>query len=270
MADNTVTLVLDGEVPLQEFSKAIVAFNELVKALSVEAGGGLDWVMQDLQVSSALASALAIGEEPKIEAVVTSYETVAQALEENTEIPYSEPVRVAANKIVSIEDHRIKAVRFETAKRESTVHLAPIAPIKAGDVQMVSAARPQSKRFTSKLSARAVIPAYGAIQGRIQTLSSRGALRFTLYDLLYDKAVSCYLAEKKRELIRDSWGSLAIVEGIVSRDPITGRPLSIRQVSEITPMKESESHVDYRQARGIAPSITGLSPEDAIRRIRDA
>ena len=223
MADNTVTLVLDGEVPLQEFSKAIVAFSELVKALSIEAGGGLDWVMQDLQVSSALASALAIGEEPKIEAVVTSYETVAQALEENTEIPYSKPVRVAAKKIVSIEDHRIKAVRFETAKRESTVHLAPI---KAGDVQMVSAAPSQSKSFTSKLSARAAIPAYGAIQGRIQTLSSRGALRFTLYDLLYDKAVSCYLAEKKRELIRDSWGSLAIVEGIVSRDPITGRPLS--------------------------------------------
>ena len=182
MADNTVTLVLDGEVPLQEFSKAIVAFNELVKALSVEAGGGLDWVMQDLQVSSALASALAIGEEPKIEAVVTSYETVAQALEENTEIPYSEPVRVAANKIVSIEDHRIKAVRFETAKRESTVHLAPIAPIKAGDVQMVSAARPQSKRFTSKLSARAVIPAYGLFREESKPcpVAARCALLFMI------------------------------------------------------------------------------------------
>ena len=131
MADNTVTLVLDGDVPLQEFSKAIVGFSELVKALSVEAGGGLDWVMQDLQVSSALASALAIGEEPKIEAVITSYETVAQALEEDIEIPYSEKVRVAAKKIVSIEDYRIKAVRFETAKREATVR---ISPINEGDV----------------------------------------------------------------------------------------------------------------------------------------
>lgn len=267
MPDNTVTLVLDGEVPLQEFSKAIVGFSELVKALSVEAGAALDWVIQDLQMSSALASVIAIGKQAKIEAVITSYETVAQALEENTEIPYSEPVRVAAKRIVSIEDYRIKAVRFETAKRESTVR---IDPIQAGDVQMVSAAPPQSKSFASKLSARAAIPAYGAIQGRIQTLTSRGALRFTLYDLLYDKAVSCYLAEEKRELIRDLWGSLAIVEGFVSRDPITGRLLSIRQVSEITPVKEPESRFDYQQAQGIAPSMTGLSPEEAIRRIRDA
>ena len=255
MPDNTVTLVLDGEVTLPEFSKAIVGFSELVNALSVEAGGGLDWVMQDLQVSSALASALAIGEEPKIEAVVTSYENVAQALEQNIEIPYSAPVRAAAKKLVSIEDNRINAVRFETAKREFIVRIAPIS--------IATAVSPQ-------LSARATIPAYGAIQGRIQTLTTRGALRFTLYDLLYDKAVSCYLAEEKRELIRDSWGSLAIVEGVVSRDPITGRPLSIRQVSEITSMKKSESRFDYQQARGIAPSITGLSPEEAIRRIRDA
>jgi len=266
MPDNTVTLVLEGQVPLQEFSKAIVGFSELVNALSVEAGGGIDWVMQDLQVSSALASALAIGEEPKIEAVVKSYETVAQALEENTEIPYSEPVRAAAKKVVSIEDYRVKAVRFETAKRESVVR---IAPIEEGDVPMVSADPPQSKSPSLKLNARAVRPAYGAIRGRIQTLTSRGALRFTLYDLLYDKAVSCYLAEEKRELIRDLWGSLAIVEGLVSRDPITGRLLSIRQVSEITPVEEPGARFDYQQARSIAPSVTGLSPEEAIRRIRD-
>ena len=40
MPDNTVTLVLDGEVTLSEFSKAIVGFSELVNALSVEAGVG--------------------------------------------------------------------------------------------------------------------------------------------------------------------------------------------------------------------------------------
>ena len=267
MADNTVTLVLDGDVPLQEFSKAIVGFSELVKALSVEAGGGLDWVMQDLQVSSALVSALAIGDEPKIEAVITSYETVAQALEEDIEIPYSEKVRVAAKKIVSIEDYRIKAVRFETAKREATVR---ISPINEGDVPMVSAVPSQSESVASKLGVREVNPAYGAIQGRIQTLTSRGRLRFTLYDLLYDKAVSCYLSEEKLEMIRGLWGSVAIVEGFVSRDPITGRLLSIRQVSGITPVKEPESPFDYQQALSIAPSMTGLSPEEAIRRIRDA
>jgi hypothetical protein len=95
-------------------------------------------------------------------------------------------------------------------------------------------------------------------------------LRFTLFDLFYDKAVSCYFAEGKQELIRDMWGQLAVVEGIISRDPVTGRPLSIRQVNTVMPLAENAAHFDYQEARGVAPSLNGLSPEDAIRRIRDA
>ena len=127
MAANTVTLVLDGEVTLSEFAKAITNFGELVKALSAESGApSLDWIIQDLQVSSSLASVMAIGEEKAIEAVITSYENVGQALESNSEIPYSEPVRSAAKKIVSIEDYRrIPSVRFETAKREAIVRIRP-------------------------------------------------------------------------------------------------------------------------------------------------
>jgi hypothetical protein len=101
-------------------------------------------------------------------------------------------------------------------------------------------------------------------------LTNRGSLRFTLYDLLNDKAVSCYFSEGKQELIRDMWGKLAIVEGIVSRDPINGRPLVIRQVNNLTPLDELGRHFEYQDAMGVAPSLSGLSPEEAIRRIRDA
>ena len=34
-------------------------------------------------------------------------------------------------------------------------------------------------------------------------------------------------------------------------------------------IKEPEKRFDYQRARGCAPSLTGLSPEEAIRRIRD-
>lgn len=271
MADNTVTLVLDGEVPLSEFAKAIANFSELVKALSAESGApSLEWMIQDLSVSSALASAMALGEEKVVEAVITSYENVAQALESDADIPYSEPVRTAAKKIVSIDDYRrIPTVRFETARRESIVR---VRPPRSADVKATADVITLEREVAPlpQLAARPALPAYGGVQGRIQTLTTRGGLRFTLYDLLYDKAVSCYLAEDRKDILRDLWGSLAVVEGFVTRDPVTGRPLSIRQVAEITPIREPVSKFDYQQARGAAPSLGGLSPEEAIRRIRDA
>jgi hypothetical protein len=113
-------------------------------------------------------------------------------------------------------------------------------------------------------------PAYGAIKGRIQTVTTRGSLRFTLYDIMHDKAVSGYFAEGKQDLIRDLWGHMVMVEGMVTRDPLSGRPLAIRQVRDIEPLPEPSLTFDYMDARGVAPSLNGLSPEEAIRRIRDA
>lgn len=102
----------------------------------------------------------------------------------------------------------------------------------------------------------------------MQTLSSRGGLRFTLYDLLHDKAVSCYLAEGYEEIMRDLWGKIATVEGLVTRDPLSGRPLAVRQITTVTP--KPDLPISYRDARGAAPSLTGLLPEHPIRRLRDA
>ena len=111
-------------------------------------------------------------------------------------------------------------------------------------------------------------PAYGALAGRIQTLTNRATLRFTLFDDLYDRAVSCYIQEGHEDILRAVWGKRAIVEGLISRDPQSGRPLSIRGVSNIRPIPEENG--DYRKARGILPPPEGADkPEDIIRRMRD-
>lgn len=268
-ADNTVTLVLNGDVSLEEFSKAIGSFAELIKALSAESGDPtMDWIVQDLQVSSSMATAaVLVGEEEKIQAVINGYADVGSALENKTDIKHSEAVKVAARKIISITDKRVRSVSFDTEKRAALVRLHK------PEIEVPSAAALPVASSTSSYPlqvVRAAGAAYGAVQGRIQTLTNRGNLRFTLFDLHYDKAVSCYFAEGKQEAILGLWGKLATVEGYVTRDPLTGRPLSIRQVDNITPLAESESPYDYQQARGVAPSLTGLSAVDAIRRIRDA
>ena len=43
------------------------------------------------------------------------------------------------------------------------------------------------------------VAALGAVTGRVQTLSSRGGLRFNLYDALLDKLVACYLAPGRKK-----------------------------------------------------------------------
>jgi hypothetical protein len=114
------------------------------------------------------------------------------------------------------------------------------------------------------------MPVYGAIEGRIQTLTNRGSLRFTLYDTHNDKAVSCYVAEGQEDLLRDVWGRRALVEGRIRRDSQTGRPLTIRDVRRIVPLPEPEPYRFY-EARGILPLMPGEEmPEERIRRLRDA
>ena len=106
--------------------------------------------------------------------------------------------------------------------------------------------------------------AYGGVTGRIQTLSSQGGLRFTLFDTFFDRAVSCYLAEGQEELMRDVWGRMAVVEGLVTRDRATGRPQVIRSVRGVTVVRDAEPDA-YLASRGVLRDATARrSPEEAV------
>jgi hypothetical protein len=267
MADNTVTLVVNGEVSLETFSQALAHFNELIQGLNEETNASVEWLIQDLQVSSAVVASMGKGEAKQVENIVVAYEDVASSLEKDTEIKHSPRVNKAALQLRSLPDKRVPSILMQTAKRDAVVqnriHLVPVST-------SVAIAELPVPQVAPKPAIGSIIPAYGAIEGRIQTLTNRGGLRFTLYDLLYDKAVSCYVAEGKQELLRDMWGKLAMVEGVISRDPENGRPLSIREVGGITPLSDAGGPLEYQEARGAAPSLNTLSPEEAIRRVRDA
>lgn len=274
---DTLTIIMEGEVPLGEFARTVSSFYELVRALSVEVGApDLDWVLDDLQFSSAVATARASQNPESAAKVVSAYADVAHSLETGTPIGYSPRISSAAEKVISISDARVKALRFETPFREAVVRLRhegtvePRKTIAEPTETGAEAAHPSlvSKRPVITTASPATL---GGLQGRVQVLSNRGGLRFTIYDLLYDKAVSCYVAEGKEELLRDVWGKLAVVEGMITRDALTGRPLAIRHVSNITPLQDTQPKSrDYEDARGSFPRFVDTSPEDAIRRLRDA
>lgn len=172
MRSDTVTLILSGEVPLETFANAIHRFSDLVTGLSIEKNAGdLDWILNDLQISSAVATALGRGEEEKVIRVVRAYEEVGTALERAEPIPYSKRVQIPARALRAIVGGRIESVILETAQRE-----AIIRPTVSDRIAV-------TEHVTARLSSPSPSPlrplpaAYGAVEGRVQTLSSRGGLR---------------------------------------------------------------------------------------------
>jgi hypothetical protein len=261
MADDSLTLALTGDdIPLADFAVAVSRFRSLVDALTAEVatGSDIEWVLTALDFSSAITTVRGrttkADADGQVQRVIRAYEEAGDAVVRGVPIPYSSKVAGEVVALTSLINGKIKSIRLETAEREIIV----LTPHTAQPAAVTVALAPAGGG------------SYGAVEGRVQTLTNRGALRFTLYDTLNDRAVACYLAEGREDLMRDVWGKRAIVEGWVQRDPLTGRALSVRRVSEITVLPENEPG-SYRAARGILPLRPGdLLPEVMVRRLRDA
>lgn len=259
MRRETITLVLDGDVSLAEFARAIGWLRTLLNRLSEEVGDGveIDWNVDDLERGSTVASfrgtARKPTQQPQVTEVVKAYGEVGLALERHYRVPYSPDVARAADNIAGVLNGRVEAIRFETEEIDATVRATETTADRHDDWEL-----PPSTA------------AYGAVEGRVQTLTNRGGLRFTLYDLLNDRAISCYLREGHEDIMLNLWGRLVTVEGVVRRDPATGLPQTVRQITRVEPMPEAELDT-YQEARGAIPLAPGAPlPEEVIRRLRDA
>ena len=249
MPETTLTVVLDGNVPLDQFADGMQRFRRLVETLTQEVSGKAEiaWIVDELAGGSAVATIRGEAEQVEdVERVVRAYAVVGRALERHEVIPYSPRVANAARRLTAVLGGKITSIRFETETDTSTV---------------TEGAADQS---------RAYLAAFGAIEGRIETLRSRRRLSFTLYDSLNDQAVFCSLRPDQADLVRNAWGRRVVVEGWMKREPTTGRPIEINPVEAIDVLPEVEPG-SYRRARAVAPARPGSpSVEDAIRRLRDA
>jgi hypothetical protein len=250
LASETVTVFLGGEPTLDDLATAFDALREMLGGLAAEARrSDIAWTVDALEKSSALASFRGVGAREDVEQVTNLYLATAQMMRDRKPVP-SRVTKAAERFLRLLDDERVPEIRFETADDDVTISAAAQAP------RTVQVLRPSG--------------IYGAVEGRVQTLSRRGTLRFTLYDLVHDKPVSCYLQEEQEDLMRDAWGRIAVVEGVVKRDPITGRPQTIRQVRRVHLVHDGERG-DWRQAEGALQGVGDDEPaETAIRRLRDA
>jgi hypothetical protein len=249
MANDIITLALSGDVPLGTFDTAVRHFTALVNAITSDlAIPDIEWGISALETGSAIISIRGESNDiAGIEKAVRAYSSVGKALEEQRPVPYSERIAREAIAIAGVISERVPYVRFETLESDATIY---------------------SKTPQNVVSP--IVISTGAIEGKIQTLTNRKGLRFTLFDTLHDKAVSCYLQEGQEDLMRQSWGKRSIISGKISRERFSGRPVSIRDISNVELLPESAPG-SYLKARGIVPRLPNSPrPEEVIRRLRDA
>ncbi len=252
MPDNTLTIALEGDVSLNQFRETLNRFTNLVFSLAREVAPGIDidWLIDDLQAGSAIATivGLAQEEEPVIR-VVRSYGKIGNALEHREPIPFSSNIVREAKALTEVIGGNIVSVRFMTAESDSIIY-------GAFDLER-----------TISLMRRT---SFGVVKGKVQTVSNRGKLKFTLYDSTFDKAVPCYLQEGQEDLMREIWGKSVIISGRITREPDNGRPISVREITSIDPLIVVDPG-SYKIARGILATENDTEPaEVSIRRLRDA
>jgi hypothetical protein len=150
----------------------------------------------------------------------------------------------------------VKSIRFETREKDSEI-LSPMSPDSpAGEVQ--EDAPPASSN------------SLGSVRGRIQSITSRKSLQFTVYDINSDRAVSCYLEPGSENFMRRAWGKIAIVSGLVRRNLQTGEITTVRHIRPDNIQIIPEISGSWRDAIGASRSRKNeILPEVAVRRGRD-
>lgn len=248
---DTLTIALNGDVPLRDFSTAMVHFHSLVEALSSEVAGDtkIEWTIDALESGSAVATVRGHSERAiAVSSVVTAYALVGKSLQFSRPMPYTERVKRPAVALTELLDNKITSLRFETPDEDIVIASHYIE----GGIPEVNQPR----------------YAFGAVKGIVETLSRRRGVRFTLYDTLFERPISCYLAEGEEDQIKDYWGKMVIVAGRIGRDAESGRPFAVRDISRIALIRSGQPG-SYKNARGVLELDPGQTPEGVIRAVRD-
>lgn len=251
---DSVTLRLDGSVTMANFARATSDFSKVLAELAKERGADarVEWVVSGLEYGSAILTAaprpVSEEDEELVTALVDDFIEVARQVQEHPTV-LDRPVLRLIHSIsqVAVDDEH--EVVFETAESE---------------VSFLRGSQPVPSQRQSKV-------VLGTIRGRVQTLQQRKGLRFVLYDLVHDKAVTCYLSEAQEGLMRNAWGRLVEVSGTITRDLVSDRPRAVRRVTDVRVLADDGDAFDFRRARGAIRPVPDSPPSEVlIRRVRDA
>lgn len=253
MPNNTLTFEIGGQIQLKDLDTGIRLFTRLINTLTPR--DGVVWIVHDLQPGSAEVTLKCEAAEAVAERVMRDCESIGKHMSNGTS-DY-EPVLFAIDKRGAME--AAKKIR-EFAASESIEYVGIQMESMYFTIRPIDAPPPRSASRATDI---------GVITGRVQTLSNRGGLKFTLYDDTHDKAVTCFLRSGQEGIMREAWGRRAKVTGAIKRDTV-GKPTVINEIADVELIAEVPPDA-YKQARGAIPWNPGDKlPEEVIRQMRDA
>ncbi|MCY3748548.1 MAG: hypothetical protein OXG64_04550 [Chloroflexi bacterium] len=104
---------------------------------------------------------------------------------------------------------------------------------------------------------------FGSIEGTVEKLAKGHAAKFAVYPDEASRGVPCYLSPEDEARMAGLWRKRVRVEGLLRRDSGTGRPLSIRDVTNIELLEPPAT--DPADLWGILPAAGDRKPEELIR-----
>ena len=104
---------------------------------------------------------------------------------------------------------------------------------------------------------------FGSVEGSVEKLAQGHAAKFAVYPDDASRGVPCYVRGEDAAKLSRLWRKRVRVEGLLRRDTSTGRPLSIRDVTNIEVLKPPPA--EPQDLWGILPTVDERKPEEIIR-----
>ena len=104
---------------------------------------------------------------------------------------------------------------------------------------------------------------FGSIEGTAEKLAKGHAAKFAVHPDEASHGVPCYLSDEAEARMAGLWRKRVRVEGLLRRDSSTGRPLSIRNVTNIEVLEPPTT--EPADLWGILPTAGRRKPEEVIR-----
>lgn len=238
--EKCLTLDLRGELPAEKFERAISAFFVLIREVTNKALSEKQRIRWTVTVRSGSAIVNAI---PHFDA--------------DTERPAMEILHAVPSGIRSLESGVEEMPKLFTRDAVKAVRiLGKLRGMKATDLTAIRIRSDSDKSVVTTKSVAVVDTliggqrqSYGAIEGKMQTITERGGFRFVIYDSLHDQRIDCFIDEELMEEAVRNFGKRVRVSGLVQFDRL-GDPVSIK-VTEIYVFRPNNELPSVREMRGI-------------------
>ena len=245
--DTCFGFTLGGEVTLKLFRDVLGHFAGVLDVLRDAHDANIDWVVTGLNYGSVTATVRAVPRDEaasrRVLALGNEYVEAARSIE-GGHVDFAIPLHSRMYKLVELADEAHPLII--TSNRQQVSFDTPISHKEYG----------KSNRYET----------LGTLRGRVETLSRRKGLNFRLYELATGEPVTCYMDTESEETMRNVWGHVADVSGVISRDIHTNKPRSMRAITKVIRVEEGDPG-GWRRARGAIRSNT--PSEVLIRRLRD-